>query len=252
MGPVPIRRGSFLFILSENNLTFIVKKLLTKINRGCSIWPSGTRGPNMQLPEDKEINYMEEKVKIGRIKKSSKVGQKVSNILFVVCLIASIGALIAGIYIFSMGKKFDAIVEQAIEDGIITEGSGIGTSSMIHIEAFDVNNLHSDIPAWQVVIDDHPYAVSYGASCLIITFAMALAAVMMKLLSGVFAIIIKEDNPFTDKVIKRITIVMIVVSVLMFFTTGMAYGVLGGIITWVVYSILDYGKTLQIQSDETL
>ena len=65
----------------------------------------------MQLPEDKEINYMEEKVKIGRIKKSSKVGQKVSNILFFVCLIASIGALIAGIYIFSMGKKFDAIVE---------------------------------------------------------------------------------------------------------------------------------------------
>ena len=195
---------------------------------------------------------MEENVKIARIKKSCNVGQKVSGILFVICVIASICALVAGIYIFSIGREFDGYVGQAIEQGIMTEGNSMGTSSVIHIEVFDVNNLHSDIPAWQAAIDDHPYAISSGATFLFLALATAVAAVMTKLLSGVFAMIIKEDSPFTDKVIKRITIVMIAVSVIMFFTTGMAYGVLGGIITWVVYSILDYGKTLQIQSDETL
>ena len=195
---------------------------------------------------------MEESVKIARIKKSCKVGKTVSKILFIICVVASIGALVAGIYIFSIGKEFDGYVEQAISDGYITEGNGMGTSSMIHIDTFDVNNLHSDIPSWQAAIDDHPYAVSYGATFLILAFATAVAAVLMKLLNGIFAMIINEDTPFTDKVIKRIVIVMIAVSITLFFTTGMAYGVLGGIITWVVYSILDYGKTLQIQSDETL
>ena len=81
---------------------------------------------------------------------------------------------------------------------------------------------------------------------------MAIAAVLLKLISNVFGLIIKEDSPFTDKVIKKIVIVLGAVTVVMFLTSGMAFGVLGAIITWVVYTILDYGKTLQIQSDETL
>ena len=81
---------------------------------------------------------------------------------------------------------------------------------------------------------------------------MAVAAVLVKLVGSVFGLIMKEDSPFTDKVIKRIVIVLLAVSAVMLLTTGMAFGVLGAIITWVVYTILDYGKTLQIQSDETL
>ena len=81
---------------------------------------------------------------------------------------------------------------------------------------------------------------------------IAVCAVLMKLISGTFAIIEKEDNPFTDKVIKRVTVVMIIVSAFLFFTAGASFGILGGLVTLVVYSILDYGKTLQIQSDETL
>ena len=29
-------------------------------------------------------------------------------------------------------------------------------------------------------------------------------------------------------------------------------GIISGLVTWVVYNVLDYGKTLQIQADETL
>lgn len=195
---------------------------------------------------------MEECVKISKIKKSCKVGKTVSNILFILCIVGSICALAAGIFIFSMGREFDVTVEQAIDAGYISEGDGMGTSAIVHISAFDVDNLHSDIPAWQAAIDDHPYAVSYSVTCLVIAFSCVVIAVMMKLINGIFAMIIKEDTPFNDKVIKRITIVMIAVSAALFCTTGMAFGVLGGILTWVVYTIMDYGKTLQIQSDETL
>ena len=195
---------------------------------------------------------MEESVKIAKIKKSCKVGKTISNILFIICLVAGIASLAGGIYIFSMGKEFDVSMEQAIDAGYVTTDNSMGTATVIRIEAFDVDNLHSDIPAWQAAIEDHPYAISYGSMCVTMAVAAVFAAVLMKLISGIFAMIIKEDTPFNDKVIKRILIVMIAVSVVMFFTTGMAFGVLGGIVTWVVYTILDYGKTLQIQSDETL
>ena len=67
-----------------------------------------------------------------------------------------------------------------------------------------------------------------------------------------FKIIREEDNPFTEKAIRRIVKVMIAVSIVMFFTPGSIFGILGLVITWVVRTILDYGRMLQIQADETL
>ena len=74
----------------------------------------------------------------------------------------------------------------------------------------------------------------------------------MKLTGSVFGLIETEETPFTDKVIKRITIVLGVLSFLLLATCGSALGIISGLVTWVVYNVLDYGKTLQIQADETL
>ena len=195
---------------------------------------------------------MEETVKIEKIKKSCNVGKKVSNILCIALIVGCVVALAGGIWIFAQGKQFDDMIEQGIEQGIITTGDDVGSVKLIHIEAINASTIHSDIPALQEAIDDHPYAVSYGMTLLATAGFMAVAAVLVKLVGSVFGLIMKEDSPFTDKVIKRIVIVLLAVSAVMLLTTGMAFGVLGAIITWVVYTILDYGKTLQIQSDETL
>jgi hypothetical protein len=195
---------------------------------------------------------MEENVKIAKIKKSCNVGRIVSKILFIVCLIASIACLAATITIFSMGKDFDIQMQKAVDAGYVSTDSSFGSVSGININLGDPSSLHSDIPSWQAAIDDHPFCIMYSGWCLVLAFATAVAAVMMKLIEGVFELIIKEDSPFTDKVIKRVFIVMIVISGMAFLTAGSAYGILGGIITWAVRAIMDYGKTLQIQSDETL
>ena len=195
---------------------------------------------------------MEENAQITKIKKSCKVGKTVSKIMFIFCLIASISCLVAAIWIFSMGKDFDVQIQKAIDAGYVSTDSSFGSVSGININLGDPSSLHSDIPSWQAAIDDHPFCIMYSGWCLVLAFATAVAAVMMKLIEGVFELIIKEDSPFTDKVIKRVFIVMIVISGMALFTAGAAYGILGGIITWAVRAIMDYGKTLQIQSDETL
>ena len=123
---------------------------------------------------------------------------------------------------------------------------------MININVGEVKKWHSDVPALQKILDEQPYSITYGTYCFIMSVACAVVTVMLKFIGSVFELIIKEDTPFTDKVIKRVVIVMIVLSAVMLFTMSAGFAALGGITTWVVYTIMDYGKTLQIQSDETL
>jgi len=194
----------------------------------------------------------EENAKIAKIKKSCSVGKKICSILSVIAIVVCICALVGSITIFKMGKTFDEKVQQGIEAGIITEGNDYGTSRMININVESVRNMHSDIPALQSLIDEEPYCITYATYTIVMSIACAVVAVMLKLVGSVFDLIIKEDTPFTDKVIKRVVIVMIVISAVMFFTMSAGFGALGGIVTWVIYTIMDYGKTLQVQSDETL
>ncbi len=83
-------------------------------------------------------------------------------------------------------------------------------------------------------------------------FLTAVFAVLMKLIESVFSLVRKEDSPFTEKVMKRLLVVMIAISVILFFVASIGFAALGLIITWVVYTIMDYGRVLQIKSDETL
>ena len=195
---------------------------------------------------------MEENVKIAKIKKSCKVGKTVSHILFIILLIGAIACAAASVTCFSMGKDFDIQMQKAADAGYISTDNDLAAAKWIDINLGDPTSLHSDIPALQEAIDDHPYSIMYGTVCLVLSITCAVGAVLMKMLSNVFKLIMEEDSPFTDKVIKRVTIVLIVASVIGFLTSGAALGAIGLITAWVVHTILDYGKTLQIQSDETL
>ena len=204
---------------------------------------------------------MNENIKLAKIKKSCKAGKVISTVLCIIAIVGCVLALAGGITVMSMGKNFESSVSQAASEGkvSVTLGSGnfLARFKLVDIDLDslglgDPDNLESDIPFIQNAIDDHPFTMMVLVELFTTAFALAVMAVIMKLVSSVFALILKEETPFTDKVIKRILIVMIVTSVCLLFTAGTAFGVLGGIITWAVYTIMDYGKTLQIQSDETL
>ncbi|MBP5261948.1 MAG: hypothetical protein J6Z43_07475 [Clostridiales bacterium] len=195
----------------------------------------------------------EENVKLAKIKKSSSVGKKVSIALCIVCIVGCMIALIAGIVLVTSAERFEPQFAEAVESGEFdTSKNAIGKASMFHIEYIDPSDWESDVPAIKNALENYPYSTVYGVYLMIVGLCIAVAAVMMKLLSSVFAMIEKEDTPFTDKVIKRVTVVMIVISGFLFLTAGSALGILSGLATWVIYTVMDYGKTLQIQSDETL
>ena len=191
--------------------------------------------------------------KIAKIKNNCRIGKVIATIMCIICICGCVLSAIGGIAMYANSEEWEPKIEQAIEEGKIdTDKVSIGTAKMFHIEGIDPDDWESDVPAIQEALTNRPYTTIYGGYCFGIAAVISGCAVLMKLISGTFAIIEKEDNPFTDKVSKRVTVVMIIVSAFLFFTAGASFGILGGLVTLVVCSILDYGKTLQIQSDETL
>lgn len=190
----------------------------------------------------------EENIKIAKIKKSCHIGKIVSNIMCIITIVGCVCSAVAGIAIFASRAETEPKLAALVEEGKFDEGK----FNSVYIDLGSTEEWHSDIPALQNIIDEYPHSFSIATSILFMAGALALTAVMTKLISKTFETIEKESTPFNDKVIKKVLIVMIFASIILFMTSGMALGVLGGLTTWVVYSVLDYGKTLQVQSDETL
>lgn len=190
--------------------------------------------------------------KISKIKKSCNVGEIVTNVLCILAIVGCVLAFIAGGYIFSMGREFDEQMKQAEAAGYVTTGTSIGAVKIADVELIDVSDIETSIPAFEAAIEDHPYCFAYSIFVFTMAVVALLLAIMMKVISKTFALIKNEETPFTDKVIRRVVAVLIAVTVIAALSSGLGAAIVLGIITWVVYTILDYGKLLQIQSDETL
>ncbi len=195
---------------------------------------------------------MEEKGKLQKIKKSCKAGYVVSRVFCILSIVGCVCALVGGIVILSMGKEFDEKVAQEVQNGNVSIEEKIGGYQVLGVSLGDPSSLRSDVPAIREALQDHPYCIEVSLYCFLAALETAIIAVMMGLAASAFSMIRKEDSPFTEKVIKRVLIVMIALSAIVLLTAGLGQGALSAILTWVVYSILDYGKVLQIQSDETL
>ena len=195
---------------------------------------------------------MNENAKLEKIKKSCSVGETVANIFCVIAIVGCVLALVSGCVILHMGRDFDDRIAVLQEAGKVYVTDTIGGARIMGIDLGDPSHIESDIPAVQEALKDHPYCIECTLALFCIAAMTAILAVMTKLAGSVFKLIRMEDNPFTDKVINRVVIVMAVFSVILFLTSGIGKGVLCSILTWIVYTILDYGRMLQIQSDETL
>ena len=195
----------------------------------------------------------EENAKLAKIKKSCNVGKKVSQALFVIAVIGAIACFISGIFILSSGKKFDGWVKEAEAAGYVSTSDEFGSAKLFNINPGSLpKDFHSDIPAWQDAIEDHPLSFAYGMYVLVMGVGAAIVAVTIMLIKSVFATIEKENTPFTPNVRKKVTIILIITSGIIMCTVGAGFAVLGALITWAVNAILDYGITLQTESDETL
>ena len=176
--------------------------------------------------------------KLANVKKSCKIAAIVSKVFTIIFIVATVLCIVGAIFSFLVK---DPILSQALANDNIqaTLNSGIF-------------QLESSIPALNAKFQDFAPTIVLGFYILIIGASMAVMAGVMALIGSIFSLINKEESPFSDKVVTRLLVAMIVISTGILMSSGVGFGVLAYFITWVIYTIMDYGRALQIQSDETL
>lgn len=226
----------------------------------------------------------EEITKLAKVKKSCKAGRILTKILMIISIVAVVLSLVSGIGIIAAGEKFDhALFEGTGNPNYLEEGAkvipfGVKLSVqyigdedvVINVDELsapeylsdrgpdiDSNSLvesgayHASRTALLITNKLTPHML-YGLYLIFISVLCLAVVIVMHLLSSTFGIIEKEESPFSKKVIKRLTAIFTVISVVLLCTLGWGAGIIMGIITWALYTILDYGRILQIQADETL
>lgn len=200
----------------------------------------------------------EENKKLANVKKSCKGAKIVSKIILVALIIATVSTFVCGIVLIAGRSKWDNTFAEAAEKGA---GANVELSlGPVRMGAFEngefksTTPMTSDVPAIQNFFDENSDSPSLvvGAYLILVGLVTAIGAIAFSLITSVFDIILKEGNPFSDKAVKRTLIAMIILSVCAASTAGLGFGVLLGFLTWVIYTIMDYGRALKLLSDETL
>ena len=174
--------------------------------------------------------------KLNRVRKSCGTVRKVAKVLKILSIVAAVIALIMACVIFAMRGQIADEITALDASGKISFNAGGAGFIMTQIAPED------SIPMTVIT-------VIYLVEIMIICLA---TAVIMHMIGSAFGIIEGSESPFTDLAIRKLNLALIIVCVIVGLFAGIQYGILLGIITWAIYTILDYGRVLQVQADETL
>ena len=163
------------------------------------------------------------------------------GILNIFPMIGVIGSLVGAIIVFLQKENVNQQAAEAVKAGTLTVDDlrigGPGLHFMIDYSgAFEAGN----------------YAVPIIISCVTAAVICVVTVVLLTLFKRIFTELTREETPFSDTVMGRLKTCFIIMAVILAIFVGLGVGIIGGLFMWCIYSILDYGKVLQTEVDETL
>lgn len=183
----------------------------------------------------------EQNKKLDIIKKRCNTSIKVIKILQIFAIIGIIGSLIGAICCFTMKDTINKGIAESIAAGN-TEIEDVKISG--GLLEFTIN--------YEEFYKDGNYATPAAINCVIATTITSLVYYLLALFKKIFENLVKEDNPFSDKILNNLKICFIVITVILVLFVGIGPGVIAGLLGWCIYSIFEYGRVLQIEVDESL
>ena len=183
----------------------------------------------------------EQNNKLEVIRKRCSISAKVVGIIRIFSEIGLIGSLVGAIICFFQRAQVNQQVAEGIAAGTV-----------------EVESLKMGGPLLNVVVDytkafqAGDYAGPIIISCIVAALICAAVTVVLTLFKKIFIALSKEETPFSASVMGRLKTCFIIMTVVLAIFVGLGAGVIGGLFMWCIYSILDYGKVLQTEVDETL
>ena len=183
----------------------------------------------------------EQNTKLEIIKKRCNTSTKVIRILQIFAIIGIVGSLVGSICCLTMKDTINNSVAESIASGKTkiedVKISGGLLDFAINYEEFYKNGN---------------YTTPITINCAIATIITSVVYYLLTLFKKIFENLVKEDNPFSDKILNNLKICFIVITVIMALFVGLGPGVIAGLLGWCIYSIFEYGKVIQTEVDETL
>ena len=188
----------------------------------------------------------EQNLKLETIKKRCVTSKKVISILQVIAIIGIVASLIGAICCITMKDTINNGIAESVAQG------------KTKIEDVKIKNVKISSGLLDIMIDYEEfyktgnYATPVTIKCVIATVITSIVCYLLGLFKKIFDNLINEDNPFSDKILNNLKNCFIVITVILVVFVGIGPGVIGGLLCWCIYSILEYGKLLQTEVDEIL
>lgn len=186
----------------------------------------------------------EQNLKLETIKNRCKTSTKVISILQIVAIIGIVGALVGAISCFTMKDTINNAIAKEVSSGNLT------------VDNFKIETGISGILNFKIKYDEAykngDYVTPITISCVIAVIITSACLYLLNAFKKIFKNLINEDNPFSDTILSNLKTCFIVITVILVVFVGIGPGVIGGLLCWCIYSILEYGKLLQTEVDEIL
>ncbi len=199
----------------------------------------------------------QEDLKLAKIKKSCKAAGTWCKVIAIISAVGAVISGISGIVLLVMRQTIEPMmIEDMNNGGKFTISQSIGPMNFILMQAdmrkLPMDALHSSIPGVQNLINQTPYSVTMALILLSVFVCAGVVAFALFELYSMFHQIEKDSTPFSETVLKKLRVSLIVICVVTGIAVGVGFGLMLGVITWAILSIMEYGMYLQTQSDETL
>ena len=179
--------------------------------------------------------------KLETIKKRCQTSSKIVGILRIFPAIGCISSIIGLIACILNSEAINEKVAAAVAQGDLSlQDFSMGMGSLFRV-VVDFNEFYQS----------GNYVEPFIIACILAAITCVMAYVLLTLLKKIFTELSLEETPFSDSVMKRIKISFIIITLILLGNSAVA-ALIGGLAMWCIYSILDYGKALQTEVDETL
>lgn len=190
----------------------------------------------------------EEALKLEKVKKSCKITATVSHVLETILIVGAVLCMLGGIICLFNNKGINQSIAQMSTQQEMTEfinnTNVFDDASIGGVLKFTV---HMD-----QLIQDGEYGIIYAIFCFFGVVICGMTALVFDMIRRIFKVIRTSETPFSEKVLKGIKVMFIVICVELLLMSGLGSAVLAALIFRSIYNILDYGFTIQQQIDEML
>lgn len=181
---------------------------------------------------------MKGNMKIEKIKKSSSIALKVTNIIKIICAVCAGITIIAGCIMIGLKGVVNDGFAVAMENGLFTEDD-------LNLSYIDYNGIVGHL------VEDGYIAETIGVYIISAGFTLVFMTIVLHFVSRVFKSFMESYSPFQPGILKNLKIAFVLITIAAL-TSSIGIGLIIGFAAWCVLNIFEYGCELQKLSDETL